>query len=151
MENIAHEIKASRELLEQALQNSGVAISQQDLALYYTHFTNSHPGMAQENLVGKSDADWLPKKEADRLTAIKTRALDGKKGVREIFKSTLNGGKEGDIYYNDIRVEPIEEKGKVVGIYTIAIDVTAFHKALLRLQELNGRLLTYIEGQLKAP
>ena len=150
MEDIVSEIKASRALLENSLRNSGVSVSLQDIALYYTHFTNSHQGMAQENLVGKTDADWLPKAQQNKLTAIKQRALDGKKGVG-IFKSTPRGGKEGETYYNDIRVEPVEEDGKVIGIYTIAIDITEFHKALMRLEELNGRLLKYIEGQLQSP
>lgn len=144
------EIKASRVILEKTLENSGVAISQQDLDLRYTHFFNTHPGMASENLVGKTDDDWLPKSEATKLTAIKKRALAGKKGVREVFKSTLNSGRAGDIYYNDVRVEPILEDGKVVGIYTVAIDITAFKKALIKLEELNGRLLSHMETQLDA-
>ncbi|MDB5179146.1 MAG: multi-sensor hybrid histidine kinase [Patescibacteria group bacterium] len=144
------EIKASRATLDNALRNSGVAISQQDLNLRYTHFFNTHPGMAGEELIGKTEADWLPASEAVKLTAIKKRALEGKKGVREMFKSTLNGGQEGDIYYNDIRVEPIREKGQVVGIYTVAIDITEFKTALMKLEELNGRLLKHMETQLDA-
>ena len=144
------EIKRSRILLEHALLDSGVAVSQQDLKLRYTHFWNTHRGMAGEELIGKTDADWLPPSEATKLTAIKKRALDGKKGVREMFKSTLNGGHAGDIYFNDIRVEPILEKGKVEGIYTVAIDITEFHKALAKLEELNGRLLKHMETQLDA-
>ncbi len=144
------EIKASREVLEKALQNSGVAVTQQDLNLRYTHFFNSHRGMAGEELIGKTDADWLPAAEAAKLTAIKKQALKGKKGIRKIFKSTLNGGHAGDIYYNDIRVEPITENGQVLGIYTVAIDITEFQKALLKLEELNGRLLKHMETQLDA-
>ena len=147
---ILSEIKDSRSVLEKSLQDSGVSISQQDLDLCYTQFFNTHPGMASENLIGKTDGDWLPESEANKLTAIKMRALDGKKGVREMFKSTLNGGAEGDVYYNDIRVEPIKEDGKVVGIYTVAIDITEFQKALIRLEELNGRLLKHMETQLDA-
>lgn len=147
---LVSEIKNSRAVLESALQNSGVAISQQDLNLRYTHFTNTHKGMPGEELIGKTDADWLPASEAAKLTAIKKRALAGKSGIREMFKSTLKGGQDGDIYYNDIRVEPITEDGKVAGIYTIAIDITEFHKALMKLEELNGRLLKHMEAQLGA-
>jgi PAS domain S-box-containing protein len=142
------EIKNSRAILESALKNSGVSISQQDLSLRYTHFTNTHAGMPGEELIGKTDNDWLPPDEAAKLTAIKKRALAGKSGVREMFKSTLGGTKDGDVYYNDIRVEPISENGKVAGIYTIAIDITEFHKALMKLEELNGRLLKHMEAQL---
>jgi two-component system CheB/CheR fusion protein len=142
------EIKNSGAILESALQNSGVSISQQDLNLQYTHFTNSHTGMPGKELIGKTDADWLPKEEAAKLTAIKQRALAGKSGVREMFKSTLGGSKDSNIYYNDVRVEPILENGKVAGIYTIAIDITEFHKALMKLEELNGRLLKHMEAQL---
>lgn len=144
------EVEASKSVLEKSLHNSGVAISRQDLNLCYTQFFNTHPGMASENLIGKTDADWLPASEAKRLTAIKKRALTGKKGIREMFKSTLNGGDKGDIYYNDIRVEPIKEDGKVVGIYTVAIDITEFQTALMKLEELNGRLLKHMETQLEA-
>jgi len=144
------EIKHSRSVLENSLHNSGVAISQQDLDLRYTHFFNTHPGMASENLIGKTDSDWLPSGEAKKLTAIKQRALEGKEGIREMFKSTLNGDSEGDVFYNDIRVEPIKEEGKVVGIYTVAIDITEFQKALMKLEELNGRLLKHMETQLES-
>ena len=65
-----------------------------------------------------------------------------------MFKSTLSGEGEGDIYYNDVRAEPIIEKGKIVAIYTIAIDITEFQKALLKLDELNGRVLKHMEKQL---
>jgi hypothetical protein len=142
------EIRHARVALEDALANSGFSVSQQDLNLEYTYFFNTHPGMASENLIGKKDEDWLKDGEADKLTKPKRRALDGKKGVREVFKSTLNGGKAGDIYFNDIRVEPIWVDGEVVGIYTVAIDVTAFQKALMRLEKLNGELLEHLDYKL---
>ena len=114
----------------------------------YTHFFNTHAGMAGKELIGKTDDDWLPASEAKKLTAIKRRALDGKSGVREMFKSTLSGDNLGEVYYNDIRVEPIKEKTRGVGIYTVAIDSTEFQKALMKLEELNGRLLEHMETQL---
>ncbi|HUC87402.1 MAG TPA: PAS domain-containing protein [Candidatus Saccharimonadales bacterium] len=142
------QVKQARVDLESALANSGVAISQQDLNLRYTQFVNTHPGIPQENLIGKTDSDWLHPDEAAILTKIKQKALNGEKGIREMFKSTLNGGKVGDIYYNDIRVEPMWEDGKVVGIYTVAIDITEFQNALIRLEKLNGRLLKHMEEML---
>jgi hypothetical protein len=142
------QIKQTRVDLESALRNSGLSISQQDLGLRYTQFVNTHPGMPRENMTGKTDSDWLGPEEAAKLTKIKKRALEGKQGVRELFKSTLNGGEEGDIYYNDIRVEPIFEGNKVVGIYTVAIDITEFQKALMKLEKLNGTLLKHMENML---
>jgi PAS domain S-box-containing protein len=144
------EINASRKILERALHNSGVVVSQQDLDLRYTHFYNTHPGMAGEDMIGKTDKDWLPLDEAAKFTDIKNRALEGKKGAREVFKSTPTGDRDTDVFYNDVRVEPIKEDGKVVGIYTIAIDITEFKKALLKLEALNGRLLKHMETQLDA-
>ena len=104
--------------------------------------------MASENLIGKRDEDWLSNGEAEKLTKPKRRALNGKKGVREVFKSTLKNGEAGNTYYNDIRVEPIWLDGKVVGIYTVAIDITAFQKALMRLEKLNGELLDHLDYKL---
>jgi PAS domain S-box-containing protein len=143
--NLPDVMRKARIDLESALINSGLSISQQDLQLRYTQFVNTHPGMPQENLIGKTDDDWLKPSEAKLLTEIKQRALDGKQGVRELFKSTLNRGDDGDVYYNDIRVEPIMEHGKVVGIYTVAIDITEFQKALMKLEKLNGSLLEHME------
>lgn len=148
--DIIVEIKQARIDIEQALGNSGFSVSQQDLDLRYTHFFNTHPGMASENLIGKTDEDWLRPEEAIKLTKPKLRALEGKKGVREVFKSTLKGGEAGNIYYNDIRVEPIIENDEIVGVYTVAIDITEFHKAVLRLEKLNGQLLSHLEGKLGA-
>ncbi len=146
--DLISEIKHTRVALEEALASSGFSVSQQDLGLKYTFFYNTHPGMASENLIGKTDEDWLREGEAEKLTKPKRRALEGKKGVREVFKSTLNGGEAGDIYYNDIRVEPILENGEVVGIYTVAIDITGFQKALLKLEKLNGQLLEHLDNKL---
>jgi hypothetical protein len=140
------EIKQASFDVRDALSNSGLSIAQQDLNLRYTHFVNTHPGMPRENMLGKTDGDWLPADEAAQLTAIKQLALNGRQGVRQLFKSTLNGGK--DIYYNDIRVEPIMESGKVAGIYTVAIDITQFQKALMKLEKLNGSLLEHMEDML---
>ena len=112
-QQIISEIRHARVALEDASANSGFSVSQQDLNLRYTYFYNTHPGMATEDLVGKSDEDWLKEGEAEKLAKPKRRALKGKKGVREVFMSTLNGGRAGDIYYNDIRVEPIWEKVKL--------------------------------------
>lgn len=145
------EIRQARIDLESALTNSGLSIAQQDLNLRYTQFVNTHPGMPRENMVGKTDFDWLSHDEATKLTEIKHRALAGKQGVRQLFKSTLNGGDEGDIYYNDIRVEPIMENGKVMGIYTVAIDITEFQKALMKLEKLNGSLMEHMETMLGSP
>jgi PAS domain S-box-containing protein len=147
-ESSIREIRHARVALEEALANSGFSVSQQDLNLVYTYFFNTHPGMARENLIGKTDNDWLKDGEAAKLNKPKRRALDGGKGVREVFKSTLNGGKAGDIFYNDIRVEPIWADGEVVGIYTVAIDITAFQKALMRLEKLNGELLEHLDHKL---
>lgn len=145
---LTKQVERARVDLESALNNSGLSIAQQDLDLRYTQFVNTHPGMPRENLIGKTDKDWLHPGEAAKLTKIKQRALDGKQGIRELFKSTLNGGNAGDIYYNDLRVEPIMEKGKVVGIYTVAIDITDFQKALMKLEKLNGSLLEHMETML---
>ncbi len=148
IDEIASEIKQAQIDLEKALLSSGLSVSEQDLDLRYTKFFNTHPGMASENLIGQKDEDWLRPSEAAKLTAPKKKALQGKVGVREVFKSTMNGGEEGDIYYNDVRVEPVWDKGKVVGIYTVAIDITEFQKALLKLEELNGKLLIHLEERL---
>jgi two-component system cell cycle sensor histidine kinase/response regulator CckA len=145
---VISEIRHARVALEEALANSGFSVSQQDTNLVYTYFYNTHPGIARENLIGKTDDDWLDKVEAAKLTKPKKRALDGKKGVREVFMSTLSNGKSGDIYYNDIRVEPIWDNGEVVGIYTVAIDITAFQKAVIRLEKLNGELLDHLDYHL---
>lgn len=150
MEQPISDIQKGREVLESALSSSGVAISIQDLELKYTQFFNTHLGMAGQDLIGMTDADWLAADEAAKLTAIKQRALDGKKGIREQFKSTLNGGLDEETYYNDVRVEPIKENGNVIGIYTVAIDVTDHQKAQIKLEELNGRLLKLMEAQLNA-
>ncbi len=145
---LTKQVKQARFDLESALHNSGLSISRQDLDLKYTQFVNTHPGMPRENLIGKKDSDWLHTDEAAKLTKIKQRALDGKQGIRELFKSTLSGGEAGDVYYNDIRVEPIWENDKVVGIYTVAIDITQFQNALIKLEKLNGTLLEHMDAML---
>lgn len=100
------EAKESQIRLQDALGASGVAVFQQDLDLRYTWVFHIHAGMLHgTDIIGKTDADWLPPKEAEAMTKLKTPALKGRVGIRSAVKTTPFSN--GKVYYNDIRVEPI--------------------------------------------
>lgn len=72
-----HELAQSEERFQTALQNSDITVFTQDLDLRYTWVYNPHPALSPETVVGKTDADLIPAEEAEALSSIKRRVLEG--------------------------------------------------------------------------
>jgi PAS domain S-box-containing protein len=104
-----------------ALSNSPITVFEQDLSLKYTWIMNPALGLSAEFMLGKSDYDLLPKKDADMLTSLKRKVIRENKGIREVV--WLNMGGEQKCY--DFTAEPLDINSKeTAGIICAAIDIT---------------------------
>ena len=92
-----------REQLYQAiLTNTPDHIILQDRQLKYIFVANPQLGLTEEDMLGKSDYDFLRKEEADNLTKIKNRIMESAKSMRfdTSIKSLFRRGKvlRGDLF-----------------------------------------------------
>lgn len=104
-----------------ALQRAPVSVFQQDKNLRYTWVHNPPPGLNPRDILGKTDYDFLPPEEADRLSTLKRRVLETGKGTREEIQMTL----QGEVQEYLLTVEPILNKeSQVTGLSAAAINIT---------------------------
>ena len=104
-----------------AIDVAPVVIFNQDLTLRYTWLLNPHAGLADQPILGKTDAELLPAEEAAVLTAIKRQALESGQGARQEVQTTLGG----QTHYYDLTVQPYyNEAGQIVGITGASLDIT---------------------------
>jgi len=107
--------------LRVALGSTSMVLSNQDAGLRYTWIHNPNPGFKTDEIIGKTDADLLPKQEAAALTALKRQVLESGTGIRQNVTTTI----DGKTLVYDLTVEPLrDDAGAVVGIVCSSLDVT---------------------------
>jgi PAS domain S-box-containing protein len=132
---------------EAALRDSPITVFEQDEALIYTWAYNPLMGLRTEDVIGRTEADFMDADSAARSIAVKHAALDGRTPTRqEMLIST--GARAG---WFDIRIEPIALRDGRRGLIATATDITALkaNEAHLKVvtRELNHRsknLLTIV-------
>lgn len=115
------QIRASDERLRLAIHASSIMVFSQDLNLRYTWIYNKKTVFSLEHIIGKTDAEILPQKEADILTAMKLQVLKSGKGTRQYVQMTIAGR---TVDY-DLTVEPLQDSsGTISGVICAALDIT---------------------------
>jgi PAS domain S-box-containing protein len=114
-------LSLSLERFRIALENSPIAVFNQDRELRYTWIYNPQLSYSPEEFIGKTDADLMHPDDAARLIEIKRRVLLTGKG----FRDEVPASKTGEFTYYDLTVEPLRDnEGEIVGITASAIDIT---------------------------
>ncbi|MFB2835452.1 PAS domain S-box protein [Floridanema evergladense] len=114
-------LRLSLERFRIALENSPIAVFNQDRELRYTWIYNPRLGYKAEEVLGKTDAELMHPEDAAKLTEIKQKVLLTGNGVRE----EVQASKIGEFSYYDLTVEPLQDdRGEIVGITAAAIDIT---------------------------
>gem|GEM_PF-5432149 len=125
-------LRKSGERFRVALKNSPVMVFNQDLDLRYTWINAPVLGWADEECLGRSDAEIVGGDEGDRLTAVKRAVLETGTGARTEVSVTFLG----ESHYFDLTVEPLYNRRRdVVGITCSAVDITPTKRLVRRLQE----------------
>jgi len=128
------QLRRSEERFRLALAHAPVSVAIQDLDLRFTWAYNQRTRRAEE-IVGATDRDLFPQ-DADRLIALKRRALETGQCTNERLWITSNGRR----LYLDIYVEPLrDEGGEVEGLGIATVDLTDIKRAEDRLQASEAR------------
>ena len=115
-------LSRSETLLDLALKNSSITLYQQDRDLRYTWVSHPPGGALPEEIVGKTDADFVLPEEAQQLTQLKQRVLLSGESVRAEVRITREAQERTQV----LTVEPWRDHaGAIVGVTGSAIDLTA--------------------------
>lgn|SRR5512139_333541 len=106
---------------ETALRGSKVTVYTQDRDLRYTSISNSMLGRSVEDILGRTDAEILPRDGAAAMTAVKREVLNSGETKRaEIALEETSG-----IRWHDLHIEPLRnDAGEVIGLTCASVDVT---------------------------
>ena len=116
----------AEERLRIGLKNSFITVYQQDRDLHYTWMANPLRAFKADDVIGKTDADFVAPEEAAHLTEIKQHVLQTGESVMEEVRTTSSMG----VRFAELRIEPLRNsKGIIVGVTGTAIDITE-HKQL---------------------
>src|SRR5271167_189665 len=130
-------LQKSEERFRVALKNSPVVVFNQDLELKYTWINAPILGWAQQEYLGRTDAEIIGGEDGDCLTAIKQAVLQRGAGVRTEVSITFRDEK----HCFDLTVEPLHSpRGALVGITCAAVDITSMKRAQEEREKLVQRL-----------
>jgi two-component system, NarL family, response regulator LiaR len=105
--------RANEAHLLQALKQARITVYEQDRDLRYTWIFNPLRGRTPEQVIGKTDADFVLPEEAERLTEVKQRVLQTRK--REHCEVQTTGSSGINVY--DLTVAPLyESHGALIGV-----------------------------------
>jgi two-component system, chemotaxis family, CheB/CheR fusion protein len=121
---LREELRTNEERLRVALSSTSIVLFNQDTDLRYTWIYNPNPGFKAEQVIGKTDAELLPEKDAAILLPLKQQVLETGRGVREYVPMTV----EGKANVVVLTIEPLHDPaGVLVGLTCASLDVTGQH------------------------
>lgn len=130
-------LKENEARFKMVLENSQVVVFTQDTDLRYTWIHNPGWGIHPEEVIGKRDTDLYPPDNAHMLTTLKQHVLDTGERQRDQLYIYHNGHEK----WVDAFFEPIwNQKGDVVGVRGVAVDITELTETKNRLQQVNQEL-----------
>jgi PAS domain S-box-containing protein len=122
-------LRKSEERFHLALVHAPVSIATQDTNLFYTWAYNQRTRRTDE-VIGKTDFDLFPK-EAEHLTALKRRAFETGKSIREQLWLHSNCHR----LFLDLYLEPLKnENGDIDSLGIVTVNLTDIKLAEEKLQ-----------------
>jgi PAS domain S-box-containing protein len=107
----------------------------QDKDLRYTYVVNPQLGLTQEDMIGKTDQDFLLAEEAVRLTQVKRRVMESGEAIH--FETSLVS-RSGTLEYFDGTYAPkLDAQGRVDGLAGFFRNVTARKQVEAQVLRLN--------------
>ena len=114
-------LRIAHERLTATLRASPVTVWEQDRDQRYVWVHNPSLGLAQDDVVGRTDADLIELAEdAEALAAVKRAVLDSRAPARREVRIFS----KGKIRWFDLWLEPRLSGGEAVGVVCVATDVT---------------------------
>ena len=135
-------LRHSEERFRVALTNAPVVVFNQDCELRYTWINSPVLAWANQDYLGRTDAEILGGEESARLTAIKQEVLRSGRGARAEVVVVF----QGETYYFDLVAEPLRDcEGTLLGLTCSATDITPTKKSLLEREGLIAKLRDALE------
>lgn len=114
------ELEAVRYRFEVALEGTDITVYEQDLDLHYVWVHNPPVWMPVPEVLGQSPEQLIPAETASVVSAMKRQVIEtGEPGRFEVSFDTAHGH-----FWYEGRVEPRLVGGNMVGVLTVAIDIT---------------------------
>lgn len=123
------EIKENYEYL---LELTKTAVYTQDKNLVYTSVADKGTDFQLNSLIGKKDADFFSKEDAQKLEIIKKKVLKTKKPYRNTISLMIKGA----LKHHELTVRPIIVDSKITGIACTSTDVSDLFIAEKQLEEI---------------
>lgn len=103
------------------LKDSKITAFNQDKDLRYTWVYNPNPGLSIDDVIGRTDEDLIPSKDAEVLTAMKRSVLETGIGECGIIRFTVGGQPS----FYDISIEPMcDDAGDIIGVMGSSTEIT---------------------------
>jgi PAS domain S-box-containing protein len=115
-------LQESQEQLRIIASNTPDHIVMQDKELRYRMVINPQLGLTKEDMLGKTDHDFLLKEEADKLTEAKLSVLSGGNPLH--FETSLNSKKGETEYFDGEYIPMLDDKGQTEGLIGYFRNVT---------------------------
>ncbi len=114
-------LRQSEERFKFALKNSPIFLLTQDRDLKFTWCYNPRIEYSLTEIVGKTDADFMPPDIAAQLTQLKQQVMQTEVGIREEIQIDARGA----VYTYDLTIEPLyDEQGTISGITCASVDIS---------------------------
>ena len=129
-------LRRSEERFRISLQTAPISVATLDRELRYTWVYNTRHGFRPEQVLGKRADELLPSGDAAQTIALQQEALSKKATIRREIR-----GKTGDqSWVYDAVAKPVStDKGEVVGLTFVALDITERKQAEEALQRSEER------------
>lgn len=106
--------------VRKSLAALGAIVAEVDQQLRYAWIDNPHPDFDAKAVIGKRDADLLPKAEAEQIMSLKRAAFEHEKPLfRVIAFKRSDGRRDYSLFAYPIR----DAKGKIEALLTVGFDV----------------------------
>jgi len=133
-----NEIQITEDFFVSLFSHSSIIIVYQDVHLKYTWVWNPAFGLSVEDMLGRTDADFLPPNEAEDMIRIKRQVVESglpHRAGTTILTMVNQMTQEPETRFYDAEIHPIfGSDGGVVGIRTSMLDITKHKELELELQ-----------------
>ena len=130
-------LRQSEERFRVALEDSPIAVFNQDRDLRYTWMYNPQIPRSVSEYLGKTSDEIFDPAEVAHITEVRRRVLETGVAVRQEMQVTYDGRK----HYFDATIEPVfDAAGAVIGLTGASMDVTELRETTEALREAKKKL-----------